>query len=178
MLLNFRPYGRKIGNYYAWFPSVRTENNTNLYSVSTKKRPPPKYNSVVFEILGKHHWNFYNRIWHICVHCVQKFVEIQRKYHILLHVFSNSSKTQVSVTTQTHAHSQLSPMNQCDYSPVVVTSTLSVVISSTLALWIWKKLLIGFREKWYDGQCVSLSLIHIWRCRRSTLCRSRWSPYH
>ena len=25
---------------------------------------------------------------------------------------------------------------------------------------------------------VSLSLIHIWRCRRSTLCRSRWSPYH
>ena len=23
-----------------------------------------------------------------------------------------------------------------------------------------------------------LSLIHIWRCRRSTLCRSRWSPSH
>ena len=23
-----------------------------------------------------------------------------------------------------------------------------------------------------------LSLIHICRCRRSTLCRSRWSPYH
>ena len=23
-----------------------------------------------------------------------------------------------------------------------------------------------------------LSLIHIWRCRRTTLCRSRWSPYH
>ena len=29
-------------------------------------------------------------------------------------------------------------------------------------------------------RCTStyLSLIHIWRCRRSTLCRSRWSPYH
>ena len=26
--------------------------------------------------------------------------------------------------------------------------------------------------------CIDLSLIHIWRCRRSTLCRSRWSPYH
>ena len=25
---------------------------------------------------------------------------------------------------------------------------------------------------------LQLSLIHIWRCRRSTLCRSRWSPYH
>ena len=23
-----------------------------------------------------------------------------------------------------------------------------------------------------------LSLIHIWRCRRSSECRSRWSPYH
>ena len=28
------------------------------------------------------------------------------------------------------------------------------------------------------GPLQSLSLIHIWRCRRSTLCRSRWSPYH
>ena len=25
---------------------------------------------------------------------------------------------------------------------------------------------------------VSLSLIHIWRCRRIERCRSRWSPYH
>ena len=24
----------------------------------------------------------------------------------------------------------------------------------------------------------SLSLIHIWRCRRPRVCRSRWSPYH
>ena len=29
-----------------------------------------------------------------------------------------------------------------------------------------------------DDNGDSLSLIHIWRCRRSTLCRSRWSPYH
>ena len=25
---------------------------------------------------------------------------------------------------------------------------------------------------------LELSLIHIWRCRRYSLCRSRWSPYH
>ena len=25
---------------------------------------------------------------------------------------------------------------------------------------------------------IMLSLIHIWRCRRSYACRSRWSPYH
>jgi len=28
---------------------------------------------------------------------------------------------QLSVTTRTHAHSQLSPMKQCDYSSIVVT---------------------------------------------------------
>ena len=34
--------------------------------------------------------------------------------------------------------------------------------------------------KAYKIRCKTntLSLIHIWRCRRSTLCRSRWSPYH
>ena len=33
---------------------------------------------------------------------------------------------------------------------------------------------------WYNAlpAHLPLSLIHIWRCRRSTLCRSRWSPYH
>ena len=33
---------------------------------------------------------------------------------------------------------------------------------------------------WHQSsrQNLNLSLIHIWRCRRSTLCRSRWSPYH
>jgi len=30
MRINFRPYGRKIANSYTSFPSVRTENNTNL----------------------------------------------------------------------------------------------------------------------------------------------------
>eukprot|EP00826_Nyctotherus_ovalis_P062197 TRINITY_DN8957_c0_g1_i3.p1 TRINITY_DN8957_c0_g1~~TRINITY_DN8957_c0_g1_i3.p1 ORF type:complete len:103 (+),score=5.65 TRINITY_DN8957_c0_g1_i3:574-882(+) len=30
-----------------------------------------------------------------------------------------------------------------------------------------------------ESNCpLELSLIHICRCRRSTLCRSRWSPYH
>ena len=30
----------------------------------------------------------------------------------------------------------------------------------------------------HNFHLLALSLIHIWRCRRSTLCRSRWSPYH
>ena len=29
-----------------------------------------------------------------------------------------------------------------------------------------------------DPTQLDLSLIHIWRCRRYSLCRSRWSPYH
>ena len=27
-------------------------------------------------------------------------------------------------------------------------------------------------------ELTKLSLIHIWRCRRYAVCRSRWSPYH
>jgi len=56
---------------------------------------------------------------------VQKFVEIYRKDRILLHVFNYLSKTQVSVTTPTHARSQLSPMKQCDYSSIVITCFLT-----------------------------------------------------
>ena len=35
-------------------------------------------------------------------------------------------------------------------------------------------------EKQFPGGkiALTLSLIHIWRCRRYSLCRSRWSPYH
>ena len=42
-------------------------------------------------------------------------------------------------------------------------------------------------DTWYSGffgccaiylQVMGLSLIHIWRCRRYAVCRSRWSPYH
>ena len=39
-----------------------------------------------------------------------------------------------------------------------------------------------FRTRLNRGQAIEaslqLSLIHIWRCRRSYACRSRWSPYH
>jgi len=31
-------------------------------AVIHEKTAPPKYNGVVFEIPGKHHWKFYNRI--------------------------------------------------------------------------------------------------------------------
>ena len=44
------------------------------------------------------------------------------------------------------------------------------------------KIIWGFAITWRwvnsSENVKDLSLIHIWRCRRSTLCRSRWSPYH
>ena len=39
-----------------------------------------------------------------------------------------------------------------------------------------KKLLADFKK--HNSLHLSLSLIHIWRCRRYAVCRSRWSPYH
>jgi len=45
---------------------------------------------------------------------------------VFYYVFSiTRSKTQVSVTTQTHARSQLSPMKQCDYLSIALTFFLT-----------------------------------------------------
>ena len=35
-----------------------------------------------------------------------------------------------------------------------------------------------YRSCFSNWGCWLLSLIHIWRCRRYAVCRSRWSPYH
>ena len=57
------------------------------------------------------------------------------------------------------------------------------VLVVTVYLIIYCLIIITFIElvKDFDYQfslCYCLSLIHIWRCRRSYACRSRWSPYH
>ena len=36
----------------------------------------------------------------------------------------------------------------------------------------------SFKYKLRNQTNLTLSLIHIWRCRRIERCRSRWSPYH
>ena len=52
------------------------------------------------------------------------------------------------------------------------------------ATWRWHTAAVETRKVRHVGRHSErhtgsvLSLIHIWRCRRSTLCRSRWSPYH
>ena len=48
---------------------------------------------------------------------------------------------------------------------------ISTVLScSSLIFWFFDRL--GNKSPYW------LSLIHIWRCRRNSLCRSWWSPYH
>ena len=55
-------------------------------------------------------------------------------------------------------------------------------ILNILKLWLIsfqnKKPLRKFLKMTYFYKVILLSLIHIWRCRRYSLCRSRWSPYH
>ena len=43
---------------------------------------------------------------------------------------------------------------------------------------LWSGWTAWFRERIHTHTHKHLSLIHIWRCRRVTVCRSRWSPYH
>ena len=37
---------------------------------------------------------------------------------------------------------------------------------------------LGWTDQYFVDAGIFLSLIHIWRCRRYAVCRSRWSPYH
>ena len=68
-------------------------------------------------------------------------------------------------------HGLYHPSRQYKQYKDCLKATLSQCdISITILLWK--------RGKWQNSLAWRLSLIHIWRCRRSTLCRSRWSPYH
>ena len=52
---------------------------------------------------------------------------------------------------------------------------------SLFVLCVWKfglSSVIITTMSWVNSSALPLSLIHIWRCRRDVLCRSRWSPYH
>ena len=58
---------------------------------------------------------------------------------------------------------------------VVIVSAICLVIRS----WICnRRAYISTIRGIFDSPTTLLSLIHIWRCRRYSLCRSRWSPYH
>ena len=60
-------------------------------------------------------------------------------------------------------------------SHLFLLNTLGIPTTSHHAClqWAWQGM--GYPM---SGLAHTLSLIHIWRCRRYSLCRSRWSPYH
>jgi len=42
-----------------------------MITTACPRKKPPNYNGVVLKILGKHQWNFYNWIQHICILCAK-----------------------------------------------------------------------------------------------------------
>ena len=56
-------------------------------------------------------------------------------------------------------------------SPTSWIATASGWLSCSRITWNYEPIASSGRKQ-------GLSLIHIWRCRRYSLCRSRWSPYH
>ena len=56
----------------------------------------------------------------------------------------------------------------------------SIIINSASLLWRHQRFRILIWYLFANNVKIhlGLSLIHIWRCRRYSLCRSRWSPYH
>ena len=75
----------------------------------------------------------------------------------------------------------------CGSSCAVLASAIGSLVACCLWPWLGPPLtalgyvmyfrFCGWRHT-TGANGIILSLIHIWRCRRSTLCRSRWSPYH
>ena len=64
-------------------------------------------------------------------------------------------------------------------------SSSETMVDILVAAAVYTQLWVLYKVIWLSWSAGSqlyyvhmLSLIHIWRCRRSTLCRSRWSPYH
>ena len=66
------------------------------------------------------------------------------------------------------------------WEPALTTPMLYLMFFFQILSWFGngssEPISFGWRTETGPGEW--LSLIHIWRCRRSTLCRSRWSPYH
>ena len=64
------------------------------------------------------------------------------------------------------------------HTPCPKNTLISIIIYSLYFGKIFNTSQEFFQYTQRTSQSYFLSLIHIWRCRRSTLCRSRWSPYH
>ena len=109
-------------------------------------------------------------------------------WHHLSCGFSMSKMSNINVRLTTHTQCWVSNshfsawlMNQLKMLHGLVAKwaipTTSHLETSIRVMLVYTLVVVLFKISWFLLQLV-LSLIHIWRCRRSTLCRSRWSPYH
>jgi len=102
-----------------------TEAKQVLSTACPRKNGPPKYNVVQYSkylanITEIFTTEFSTYLYIVCKNLWKFNVEITFYY-----IFSITRSKQVTMTTHTHARSQLSPMKQCDYSSIVVTFFLT-----------------------------------------------------
>ena len=60
---------------------------------------------------------------------------------------------------------------------VKIETPMTLIFNVTIVTFCFVTSPYFYKLKYFFKVC-RLSLIHIWRCRRYSLCRSRWSPYH
>ena len=93
--------------------------------------------------------------------------------NILSKVIGNSLRLQIC----TSAHHQI--CTSAYYEHLNISAHLQLCTTSIIRTWRQFQCLKDWFCKWkIILWCLTLSLIHIWRCRRRLRCRSRWSPYH
>ena len=125
---------------------------------------------TVFEISLSHSKHYFPVYWasRLCYSCLRNSV---RNWHLTVH-FSQCTRW----------GSGAGPAwNGCS-----VTNYGREVSENSPAISAWRRpikaLTHSLTQSCDQMSCyrkpVELSLIHIWRCRRDVLCRSRWSPYH
>ena len=128
--------------------------------------------------------NEWEELWRSC--------EAERKVRIwkiirLSHLSKSWNRTDLRnvsilmffIAIQESKHSILSLVN----TRLFQTFNSAVIHIMSIKFFSWSKNHIFFPIRTcvtltYQYKMVELSLIHIWRCRRYAVCRSRWSPYH
>ena len=161
--------------YFIWFSNFNTQVRY-LKKYSTFSHRPPGPLMDVWKVTDDSSINFHNKIF---LPFLLKFMEpyglVVRKWTRWIRPKIGSTvlfwdNTHIMIWKQKtiwHKHYRLSTSSSHLWCSLIVTTSWEVkshLITSSALGWIHLVHL--------------LSLIHIWRCRRYSLCRSRWSPYH
>jgi len=107
------------------------------------KKGPPKYNGIVFRILGKHQWNLaseFSTYLYIVSKNTWKF-----NVKIMFYYMFSITRQKHKFLRQHGLRSQLFPMKQCDHSLVVIKSVQNVLCPPSQARhWVTAALMISW----------------------------------